>query len=177
LTAGAKTLSRDSRTFVGGSAAKLDQWLNVVDPTGTLSLDGGKFAPYVFATKRCDPPPNLRRMQSYTDDGSSEHRPSVELPRLSNAETYEGLADPEGALSDMYCSVEAECRNLDWQLSDIKSRGSYMWNQRAESCAAASLDLERARKRLAYIARSQGDAEKRLEDWVGETIGAISQVH
>jgi hypothetical protein len=116
-------------------------------------------------------------MRSYTDDGSSEYRPSVELPRLSEAETYERLADPEGALLDMYCRVETECGYLDEELSYIKNRGSYMWSQSAESCAAASLDLKQAQKRLADIARSQGNAEKSLKDWVGETISAISQIH
>jgi hypothetical protein len=177
LTAGAEILSRNASTFVGGSAAKLDQWLNVVDPTEALSLDGGKFAPHVFATKRCDPPPNLRRMQSYTDDGSSEDRPSVELSRLSNGETYERLADAEGTLLDMYCRVGAECGELDWEIRKNESKGSYMWHQSAESCAAASLDLERAREREANFTHFQAVAEENLKDWVGETISAISRIH
>lgn len=115
-------------------------------------------------------------MRSYTDDGSSEYRPSVELPRLSEAKTYERLADPEGALMDMYCRVGAECEKLDWERTQIESEGSYMWDQSGKSCAAASLALKRAREREAYFAHSQAVAEENLKDWVGDTIDAISQI-
>jgi hypothetical protein len=77
----------------------------------------------------------------------------------------------------MYYSVGVECRNLDWERREIESRGSYMWHQSAESCAAASLDLERAREREATFTHYQAVAAENLKDWVGETISAISRVH